>query len=157
MGGDEFAVIVPGCDDEKVHLPPLRAHHRVAVKPIVVERMEHTVGASIGVALFPDDGQKVEELIMKADSAMYRAKEAGTGAIRVFRRHAQRGQNATGAGGEPPAQAPSPTASWKLHFQPKLQPGPTGAPARRRCCAGPIRNSARVARTCSCPSPRKPT
>ena len=46
-------------------------------KPITVDRIEHAVGASIGVALFPDDGQSVEELVMKADSAMYRAKESG--------------------------------------------------------------------------------
>jgi diguanylate cyclase (GGDEF)-like protein len=84
MGGDEFAVIVPGCEDEKSisHLCERIIH--AAIQPLVVDRMEHTVGASIGVAVFPDDGQKVEDLIMKADSAMYRAKEAGRSRFAFF-------------------------------------------------------------------------
>lgn len=84
MGGDEFAVIVPGCDDEKSISHLCERIIASAVQPVVVDRMEHTVGASIGVAVFPDDGQKVEELIMKADSAMYRAKEAGRARFAFF-------------------------------------------------------------------------
>ena len=84
MGGDEFAVIVPGCKDEKSvsHLCERIIH--AAIQPVVVDRMEHTVGASIGVAVFPDDGQQVDDLIMKADSAMYRAKEAGRSRFAFF-------------------------------------------------------------------------
>jgi diguanylate cyclase len=84
LGGDEFAVIVPGCESEK---SVSRLCERLIVsmkKPIVVDRMEHTVGASIGVAIFPDDGKSVEELVMKADSAMYRAKETGRGRFEFF-------------------------------------------------------------------------
>ncbi len=84
MGGDEFAVIVPGCDDEKSISQLCERIIGSAIQPIVVDRMEHTVGASIGVALFPDDGRKVDELIMKADSAMYRAKEAGRSRFAFF-------------------------------------------------------------------------
>ncbi|MCZ6460233.1 MAG: bifunctional diguanylate cyclase/phosphodiesterase, partial [Gammaproteobacteria bacterium] len=84
LGGDEFAVIVPGCDDEKSvsHLCE-RIIDSIA-KPIVVDRMEHSVGASIGVALFPDDGKYVEELVKKADAAMYRAKESGGARFAFF-------------------------------------------------------------------------
>jgi diguanylate cyclase (GGDEF)-like protein len=84
MGGDEFAVILPSCNDEKSISHLCERIIASAVQPVVVDRMEHTVGASIGVALFPDDGQKVEELIMKADSAMYRAKEAGRARFAFF-------------------------------------------------------------------------
>ncbi len=84
MGGDEFAVIVPGCDDEKSISHLCERIIASAIQPVVVDRMEHTIGASIGVALFPDDGQKVDELIMKADSAMYRAKEAGRSRFAFF-------------------------------------------------------------------------
>ena len=84
MGGDEFAVIVPGCDDEKSISHLCERIISATIQPVVVERMEHTVGASIGVAVFPDDGQKVDELIMKADSAMYRAKEAGRSRFAFF-------------------------------------------------------------------------
>lgn len=84
MGGDEFAVIVSGCDDEKSVSDLCERIIASAIQPVVVDRMEHNVGASIGVALFPADGQKVEELIMKADSAMYRAKEAGRARFAFF-------------------------------------------------------------------------
>jgi diguanylate cyclase (GGDEF)-like protein len=84
MGGDEFAVIVPSCDDEKSISHLCERIIGSTVQPVVVDRMEHTVGASIGVAVFPDDGQKVDELIMKADSAMYRAKEAGRARFAFF-------------------------------------------------------------------------
>lgn len=84
MGGDEFAVIVPGCGDEKSISHLCERIVGAAIQPVVVDRMEHTVGASIGVAVFPDDGQKVDELIMKADSAMYRAKEAGRSRFAFF-------------------------------------------------------------------------
>ncbi|MCZ6458645.1 MAG: diguanylate cyclase, partial [Gammaproteobacteria bacterium] len=84
LGGDEFAVIVPGCDDEKSVSRLCERIIKSLTKPIVVDRMEHTVGASIGVALFPDDGRAVEELVMKADSAMYRAKETGRARFAFF-------------------------------------------------------------------------
>jgi diguanylate cyclase (GGDEF)-like protein len=84
MGGDEFAVILPGCEDEKSISHLCERIISAAIQPVVVDRMEHTVGASIGVAVFPDDGQKVDELIMKADSAMYRAKEAGRSRFAFF-------------------------------------------------------------------------
>ncbi len=84
MGGDEFAVIVPGCDDEKTISHLCERIIGSAIQPIVVDRIEHTVGASIGVAVFPDDGQQVDELIMKADSAMYRAKEGGRSRFAFF-------------------------------------------------------------------------
>lgn len=84
LGGDEFAVIVPGCDDEKSVSDLCERIIQSLTKPIIVDRIEHTVGASIGVALFPDDGQVVEELVMKADSAMYRAKETGRARFAFF-------------------------------------------------------------------------
>ena len=84
LGGDEFAVIVPGCDGEKSVSHLCERIIAALVKPIVVDRMEHSVGASIGVALFPDDGQKEDELVMKADSAMYRAKEMGRARFAFF-------------------------------------------------------------------------
>ncbi len=84
LGGDEFAVIVPGCDDEKSVSRLCERIIKSLTRPIIVDRMEHTVGASIGVAIFPDDGHAVEELIMKADSAMYRAKETGRARFAFF-------------------------------------------------------------------------
>jgi diguanylate cyclase (GGDEF)-like protein len=84
LGGDEFAIIVRGCEDDKSVSPICERVIRVLTKPIVVDRMEHLVGTSIGVALYPGDGQQLDELVMKADSAMYRAKEAGGSRFAFF-------------------------------------------------------------------------
>jgi len=84
LGGDEFAVIVPGCESEKSVSMLCERLISSMIRPVVVDRIEHTVGASIGVAVFPDDGRSVEELVMKADSAMYRAKEMGRARFAFF-------------------------------------------------------------------------
>jgi diguanylate cyclase (GGDEF)-like protein len=84
LGGDEFAIIVPGCENDKS--VPVLCERIISsvIQPIVVDRMEHLVGTSIGVALYPDDGRALDELVMKADSAMYRAKEAGGSRFAFF-------------------------------------------------------------------------
>ena len=46
--------------------------------------MSFTVGCSIGVALYPDDGKTLDELIQYADTAMYRVKERGRGSFRFY-------------------------------------------------------------------------
>ena len=84
LGGDEFAVIAIDIKEEKALGHLCERIVAAIVKPVVVDRMEHAVGASIGVALFPDDGQSVDELVMKADSAMYRAKDSGGAGYAFF-------------------------------------------------------------------------
>ena len=120
LGGDEFAVIVPGCGDEKSVSKLCERIVSAIVKPIVVERMEHAVGASIGVALFPDDGQNVEELVMKADSAMYRAKESG-GAKFAFFDDSLNEANHHRVLVESRLRKALQRESLELHFQPKLR------------------------------------
>ena len=52
--------------------------------PIHFEGHELSTSASIGVVLYPDDGRDFETLLKKADTAMYRAKEAGRNQYRFF-------------------------------------------------------------------------
>jgi diguanylate cyclase (GGDEF)-like protein/PAS domain S-box-containing protein len=84
LGGDEFAIIqhrvdgpdAPGC---------LAARIVEALGDVFVVNDQHLVaGASVGIALAPTDGQTAEELLKKADMAMYRAKAEGRGAFRYF-------------------------------------------------------------------------
>ena len=86
MGGDEFTALLDSLDH-----PEDAA--RVAEKLIelisvrhTVEGTEVTLGASIGIAHFPDCGQSVEELLRSADMAMYEAKRAGRRQYRFFSR-----------------------------------------------------------------------
>ena len=84
IGGDEFAVIL-----EDISRSSEAA--RIAAKIVThlsapIETPDHSchIGASVGVALFPDDGQDLDEVIKAADQAMYRVKKAGRNGYRMF-------------------------------------------------------------------------
>ena len=76
MGGDEFTVVATGLKDEagvkRVAEILLEAFHL----PFVIEGREVSVGSSLGVALYPQDGQNADELLQVADSAMYAVKRS---------------------------------------------------------------------------------
>jgi len=84
MGGDEFVVLLRDVEE-----PPnfgLVAQKIIARLSMPVTLDEHAmqVGASIGIACFPDDGLSLVDLMKHADAAMYSAKEAGRGTYRFF-------------------------------------------------------------------------
>ena len=56
----------------------------VVQQPLTIGSSELSITTSIGIALFPDDGEDVETLIKNADSAMYHAKEAGKNNYQFF-------------------------------------------------------------------------
>ncbi|WP_144112701.1 putative bifunctional diguanylate cyclase/phosphodiesterase [Paraburkholderia sp. BCC1886] len=84
VGGDEFVVVVSGYDDT-AHLIGLarRILEMIAV-PFAIADYEYYLGASIGISLFPDDGQDVATLMRNADSAMYHAKQRGRNNFQFF-------------------------------------------------------------------------
>jgi diguanylate cyclase (GGDEF)-like protein len=76
MGGDEFLVLVPtdpGVDEAWLRAVALRVQAAIN-RPVPIEGHWVVVGASIGIARFPEDGDQAEVLLRKADEAMYRAK-----------------------------------------------------------------------------------
>ncbi|MFY2764542.1 diguanylate cyclase domain-containing protein [Arenimonas sp. MALMAid1274] len=80
MGGDEFLVLVPtaqGVDEDWLRAVALRVQSAIN-RPVQIEGHWVVVGASIGVARFPEDGDQAEVLLRKADEAMYRAKSGRT-------------------------------------------------------------------------------
>lgn len=86
LGGDEFAIFSPGCDPDS----SLALARRVAGSlrtPFTLDGIVVGTEASVGIALFPEDGVDVETLIQKADVAMYRAKATHTDAARYDERH----------------------------------------------------------------------
>jgi len=78
VGGDEFVVVLPGLDGPN---DAARAAHRQAEEafrePIEAEGEMFPVSASQGVAVFPRDGTDFDELLTRADRAMYRASRNG--------------------------------------------------------------------------------
>jgi diguanylate cyclase (GGDEF)-like protein len=83
IGGDEFAVLLedPG-GREGVAAAARRVLHELSA-PILVNGLKLTVGASIGVAMCPEDGRNAAELMQRGDAAMLRAKE-DRGAFKFF-------------------------------------------------------------------------
>ena len=59
--------------------------HAVLSRPHTIAQHDLRVNVSIGISVFPDDGQDAETLIECADTAMYHAKESGRNNHRVFR------------------------------------------------------------------------
>jgi diguanylate cyclase (GGDEF)-like protein len=84
FGGDEFAVILPGLPSPS-HAANIAENLLQALsKPYPGRLQEHYLGASIGIAIAPDDGDTVELLLRNADMAMYRAKDEGRGRFVFF-------------------------------------------------------------------------
>lgn len=83
VGGDEFVLALDAITEPRdaVHL----AEKALAAicEPVNVKKLELRVGASIGVAIFPEDGIEVPTLLKHADRAMYSAKLAGRGRIQL--------------------------------------------------------------------------
>jgi len=83
LGGDEFAVLIEGPDGrEGVASAARRILHELSA-PIQVNGLKLTVGASIGIALCPEDSRDAAELLQRGDAAMLRAKE-DRGAYKFF-------------------------------------------------------------------------
>ena len=74
VGGDEFMLIIPvDSDREAMHHQLSRLHYSIT-QPFQVDEFELSVGASIGVCIFPDDAKTQDQLINNTDLALYRAK-----------------------------------------------------------------------------------
>lgn len=82
MGGDEFYVLLEDLDDGRHAGEVARKLVAAASRPVHLDTQSCTLGASIGIALYPQDGIDGRTLLMNADSAMYRAKEAGRNTCR---------------------------------------------------------------------------
>ena len=79
LGGDEFKVILPGrVPREELGYLAHRVIENLS-QPYSIDGNRVTIGASVGVALSPDDGTSSDELIRNADLALYAAKDGGRG------------------------------------------------------------------------------
>jgi diguanylate cyclase (GGDEF)-like protein len=83
LGGDEFALLL--ADDSKAHLTALAENVLQAARaPFSYEGIELTVSASIGISMFPENGETSPELLRSADAAMYRIKQNGRNGCDFF-------------------------------------------------------------------------
>lgn len=83
-GGDEFLVALPDLDSEQGAVLVAEKLLAAVTEPMEVEGQSVSVSSSIGISVFPRDGDSPRELIRNADAAMYRAKERGRGNYQFF-------------------------------------------------------------------------
>ncbi len=84
QGGDEFIVVVPGDNSRDCAAKIADTVIRELCKEYAVAGKSLHMSASIGVAIYPDDGDVAEDILKKADSAMYAAKQAGRNCWRFY-------------------------------------------------------------------------
>ncbi len=77
LGGDEFTVILGNVASPRDAQIVAENILRILSEPIPLDGRETFVSCSIGVALYPEDARTADELLRKADTAMYRAKQSG--------------------------------------------------------------------------------
>jgi diguanylate cyclase (GGDEF)-like protein len=80
LGGDEFAIVLSGISDQSEVDAAADRVARAFEEPFVVGDAVLTLGASVGLAMWPDDAREVEALMRHADAEMYRAKRAARAA-----------------------------------------------------------------------------
>ena len=84
-GGDEFTIILPKIKDfNDIRILCKRILNK-DLNNIVVDNQELRITASIGIAIYPQDGEDVETLVKNADAAMYRAKDKGKNRYSFFK------------------------------------------------------------------------
>ncbi|MCW9024484.1 MAG: EAL domain-containing protein [Gammaproteobacteria bacterium] len=77
IGGDEFSVILTATEDPDSAAKVANKLIGCLSKPFIIDTNELDIGVSIGISLYPRDGDKLESLVLNADRAMYHAKESG--------------------------------------------------------------------------------
>jgi diguanylate cyclase (GGDEF)-like protein/PAS domain S-box-containing protein len=85
LGGDEFCVLIEELNDACYAADIAQKLLDAASGPVWVEGQSCRLSASIGIAIYPENGGDIETLLKTADSAMYRAKEKGKNAYRFSR------------------------------------------------------------------------
>lgn len=85
LGGDEFVLLLHEANAEGAEICARRVLEELSA-PFSLDGMHFTVTASIGIALYPDDGNSMADLIKNADSAMYHVKERGRSDFRFYQR-----------------------------------------------------------------------
>jgi diguanylate cyclase (GGDEF)-like protein len=78
LGGDEFAVILPDSNRQAI-VERAGVFLKALEKPFSINDSTITVGASIGITVYPEDGDNVTDMLIRADSAMYSAKKSKQG------------------------------------------------------------------------------
>ncbi len=118
FGGDEFGLLLDGAGEDQAVEVARRLLSRLS-EPLDVAGRQLSLGASIGVALHPRDGEDADELVRCADVAMYAAKEAGRGRVETFRHELAR-ELGESLGLEHELRQALHRREFRVHYQPNV-------------------------------------
>jgi diguanylate cyclase (GGDEF)-like protein/PAS domain S-box-containing protein len=121
VGGDEFLVLLSDNDESEAEAVARKILERISA-PLTIERDELYLTTSIGVALYPADGEDAQTLIRHADGAMYRVKESGGHALELSSRGGKR--NVGRLSLEEQIREALERDEFVLHYQPQVHIGP---------------------------------
>ena len=85
LGGDEFAILLPGVQDKEAEALAERIVRAIAQIPFRFEGHNLRLTTSLGIAYYPEHAADADDLVARADIAMYQAKGAGKNTWRVYR------------------------------------------------------------------------
>jgi diguanylate cyclase (GGDEF)-like protein len=119
LGGDEFVIKLYGIEDENAVSTVASRIISVLTPPFTCEGHQFVVTPSIGIAVYPEDGETGEELLMNADSAMYRAKFHGRNNYKFFS-ETMRTKSLHRLDLENQIRKAIESGQFELHYQPKV-------------------------------------
>ena len=120
IGGDEFVVVMEDLDDGRFAATLAGKLLAAAAEPLVIDGRATDLTASVGISVFPGDGDDAAALIRHADTAMYAAKAAGKNQFRYYRAQMNehsRARTALDAALDRAFEA----GQFELHYQPVWQ------------------------------------
>lgn len=84
QGGDEFIILVPELPESEQVVQLGMKLLRILGETYLIDGHELNITPSIGIAVYPDDGEDIDTLLKNADTAMYRAKNAGRNNLKCY-------------------------------------------------------------------------
>lgn len=119
LGGDEFVLVINDHYRNSSVISLLERVLKEIGRPIVLHGREFQVGASLGVAMFPSDGEDAQQLLKHADVAMYAAKDRGRNNFQFFTRELNR-QADERLHLEAAMRSALEQGGFDVHYQPKV-------------------------------------
>lgn len=85
LGGDEFVVLLTDINNVDDVARIAQKTLEILTRPFTIEQYDIAITASIGISIYPDDGENCQSLLMNADAAMYLAKERGKNKYQFYK------------------------------------------------------------------------
>ena len=140
LGGDEFTMLLPGMTQTEDAAGIAQKILEAVKKPLTLGGHELNITASIGIAIYPADGEVAEALMKNADTAMYHAKEQGRNSYQFFTPALLHTRTIEQMEMESRLHHALEREEFIVYYQPQVDVKTAESSVRRHCCAGSALN-----------------